>query len=139
MTDLDLRRESLEALERLYADVERLKPEERILVWLGWDRPFPESVTAFAEYLISTEVLRAALKKEPLPESPVRKVVQVKVNGKTNVRVRTKAVDGEVVGKLLINTFAQVFEDQSPAGWYQLASGEFADKYISAELVEKVA
>lgn len=139
MTDLQLRRESLEALERFLADIEKIDPEERVFVWMGWDRPFPERATAFAGYLISAEVVRAAFKREPLPEDPPRKIIQVKVNNKANVRVRDKAIDGEVVGKLLINSIVEVFEDQSPSGWYQLANGEFAGKYISAGFVEKVA
>lgn len=109
-------------------------PDELCLMWtrFNWTYPPPKP---FLEFVFRGRDFVAWYEDQPPPEP---NTISVKVNATPFLRVRSKAVDGAVVGQLDNGTLVDVFEQQETAGWYKLASTAYAGNYISADYVTKV-
>lgn len=123
MTNLDL----------LKADLAKLKPTNRIFIWTGWDiDPFDDN--QFRQYLFTRDEMIAIVNGAELPPPTT---IRVKTTAALNVRSAPVIGDNKV-GLLASGAIIDVYEVQTAKDWYQIVSGTYANKWVSAQYVEKV-
>jgi hypothetical protein len=109
-------------------------PDELCLMWTRFNWTFPPP-KPFLEFVFRGRDYVAWYEDQPPPPP---NTIRVKVNAAPSLRVRSKPVDGDVIGQLANGLQVEVFEAQEVTGWYKLANTAYAGNYISAQYVTKV-
>ena len=103
------------------------------IMWTRFNWTFPPP-KPFLEFVFRGRDYVAWYDNQPPPPP---NTIRVRVNASPSLRVRTKPVDGDVIGQLANGLEIEVFEQQDTAGWYKLANTAYAGNYVSAAYVTK--
>lgn len=119
-----------EAFDRMYAYFKE-HPDELAYTWTQFQWTFPPPLP-FLEFVFHGRDYVAYHDKQPAP--PPKTIRVTVTTSKLNVRTGA-GTTFEIVGALFLTDVVEVYEIKEN-GWYKIASGQFAGRYIFAELTK---